>query len=256
MNKTIVAIGGGENGRELEDGSFSSYDTELIDSEIVKLTNKKNPNFLFLGHAMKFLPNVEKSYFHTMEKIYKDKLGCNCDQLLSSDLENKKLAEEKIEWADIIYEGGGDTTSMIDLWNKTKFSDILYKAWNNGKIICGISAGAVCWFKSCNSDSSTVNDKFSSVKCLDWLNLHITPHCNEEGRIESTKKQLKYNQLNGLLLSNSSAIEIVNDQFKIIVDNSDAKAYLAYWKNNNYYEKDITNISFFQKIEMLLNKDN
>ena len=42
MKKIIVAIGGGENGRLLEDGSFASYDTEKIDKEIVKLTNKEN----------------------------------------------------------------------------------------------------------------------------------------------------------------------------------------------------------------------
>jgi hypothetical protein len=41
VNKIIVAIGGGENGRILEDGTIAPYETENIDKEIVKMTNKE-----------------------------------------------------------------------------------------------------------------------------------------------------------------------------------------------------------------------
>ena len=52
MSRKIVAIGGGENGRFLEDGTFAPYNTQKIDKEIVKLTNRKEPHFLFINHAM------------------------------------------------------------------------------------------------------------------------------------------------------------------------------------------------------------
>lgn len=69
MKRIIVAIGGGENGRLLKNGVYASYDTEKIDKEIVSLTNKKNPNYLFIGHAL--FPNTyfEKSYYQTMTKL-------------------------------------------------------------------------------------------------------------------------------------------------------------------------------------------
>ena len=51
MLKKIVAIGGGENGRKLKDGNFAKYETGPMDEEIVRLTGKEHPNFLFLGHA-------------------------------------------------------------------------------------------------------------------------------------------------------------------------------------------------------------
>ena len=38
----IIAIGGGENGRVLPNGSKKEYETFAIDKEIVSLTNKKN----------------------------------------------------------------------------------------------------------------------------------------------------------------------------------------------------------------------
>ena len=51
MKKKIIAIGGGENGRLLEDGTFAPYNTQKIDQEIVKLSEKENPHFLFINRS-------------------------------------------------------------------------------------------------------------------------------------------------------------------------------------------------------------
>ena len=40
MSRIIVAIGGGENGRCLDDGTFLPYETETIDKEIIKFAQK------------------------------------------------------------------------------------------------------------------------------------------------------------------------------------------------------------------------
>lgn len=143
MKKKIVAIGGGENGRVLEDGTLVPYNTQNIDEEIVKLSNKEQPYFLFINHAMPSL-EIQESYFKTMKKIYGDRFNCICKDLKTTELEDINKVKEKIEWADIIYEGGGDTEYMIGLWRKTGFDKFLYDAWNKGKVIFGISAGAVC----------------------------------------------------------------------------------------------------------------
>lgn len=90
MNKIVVAIGGGENGRTLENGKKTIYDTKAIDEQIVSLTKKKTPNFLFLAHAMSFSLDIEESYYQTMKKIYKDTFNCKCKILRSSDLNNQK----------------------------------------------------------------------------------------------------------------------------------------------------------------------
>ena len=54
MSRKMVLIGGGENGRILENGEKTLYETELMDKEIIRLTNKKKPNYLFIDHAMDF----------------------------------------------------------------------------------------------------------------------------------------------------------------------------------------------------------
>ncbi|MDD7132061.1 MAG: hypothetical protein PUH84_02965 [Firmicutes bacterium] len=48
MTKKIVAIGGGENGRYLGNGKYREYETEPMDKEIIRLTGKENPNYLFI----------------------------------------------------------------------------------------------------------------------------------------------------------------------------------------------------------------
>ena len=264
VSKKIIAIGGGENGRLQSNGNYAPYETEPMDKEIISLTGKDKPNFLFLAHSQKSL-DVEQSYYETMKKIYGDKFGCNCRDLKTNELNDTKIVREKIAWADIIYEGGGDTLTMIDLWHKTGFDKVLYEAWNNGKVMCGVSAGAICWFTSCNSDSLIIQNgteaALESVDCLNWINAHATPHCDEGERYESTKEQLKENGLVGIMLSNCSAIEIIDDKYRIITSEvkghniDSAYAIKGYWYEGKYYEEKIDLSSEFKPLKKLLSKN-
>lgn len=254
MERKIVAISGGENGRVLENGIVTKYETEPMDIEIVKLTNKKNPNFLFLAHAMSFSLEVQESYFNVIQHIYSN-LGCNCKILKTTELNDFEKIKKIFEWADIIYEGGGDTRTMINLWKKYNIDTLLLDAWKKGKVICGISAGAVCWFNSCNSNIENEGDLiFEMVDCLNWINLFFTPHCDEQGRYESSKIQLKETNLIGLLMSNCSAIEIIDDKYRIIVSDDNAFAYKAFWSNGKYNEEKLKVTTKFLDLKDLLDK--
>ncbi|MBR2828455.1 MAG: Type 1 glutamine amidotransferase-like domain-containing protein [Bacilli bacterium] len=257
--KKIVAIGGGENGRIDENGKRLDYETYEIDKEIIRLTEKEKPNFLFIGHAFEFSKKIQDSYYDTMKKIYKDIFGCRCKHLRSDELSNKEKVQEKINWADIIYEGGGNTDSMIKLWRKTNFDNILYKAWQDGKVICGISAGAVCWFHSCNSDTEDGN--FEIVEGLNWIDLFITPHAQNKERIESSKKQLKERNKIAIMLPNLSAIEIIDEKYRILTCNlkkeglKKTKVYKAYWKDKKFIKKELKNENKFKNMKDLIIKN-
>ena len=259
MTKKIVAIGGGENGRYLGNGKYHEYETEPMDREIIRLTGKENPNYLFMVHAQPFNNAIEEGYFETMKKIYGDMFGCNCRDLKSTELDNMEVVKEKIEWADIIYEGGGDTFEMINLWKKTGFDKVLLKAYNEGKVMCGVSAGAVCWFNSCNSDSVTSNNNitFSSVDCLNYIDAYITPHTDEDGRYESTKEELKNKDKVGIMLSNCSCIEIVDNEYRIITSEvkahniKEAYALRGFYQDGKYYEEKLEVSTEFKPLSKL-----
>ncbi len=100
-----VLIGGGNT-----TDSRLPYETEEIDKEIVKLTNKENPTFLFIGLAS---THSDSKYDH-IKVVFKN-LGCTTEYLKKSNLmNNPNIVEDKIKRADIIYIAGGDTIKLMN----------------------------------------------------------------------------------------------------------------------------------------------
>ncbi|MEO1126973.1 MAG: peptidase E [Cyanobacteria bacterium J06639_16] len=54
---------------------------------------------------------------------------------------------------DILYVGGGNTANLLAMWRVHGLDNVLYEAWCGGKILCGISAGMICWFRDGLTDS-------------------------------------------------------------------------------------------------------
>jgi dipeptidase E len=54
---------------------------------------------------------------------------------------------------DLIFVGGGNTANMLAIWRAHGDDEILKEAWQAGIVLCGVSAGANCWFESSVSDS-------------------------------------------------------------------------------------------------------
>lgn len=264
MTKKIVAIGGGENGRINSKGKQTPYETREIDNEIVKLTEKNNPHFLLLAHSQ--IPWGEESeikYFETMKKIYGDIFGCECRLLKISELKsNFQKAIDDVNWADIIYEGGGDTYDMINLWKETGFDKILKNAWESGKVMCGISAGSIAWFSLGNTlDPRFINYECNKIEGLGFIDAYMSPHCQKEGKRESEIRSLKYIDKIGLSLSNCSAIEIIDDNYRIIKSTPDDKNFnpyvlKTYWENEECIIEELEESEEFKPLSELLIKNN
>jgi dipeptidase E len=54
---------------------------------------------------------------------------------------------------DVIVVSGGNTANMLAIWRVHGFDRILREAWESGIVLCGGSAGAICWFEACVTDS-------------------------------------------------------------------------------------------------------
>ena len=48
---------------------------------------------------------------------------------------------------DLIYVGGGNMVSMLGAWRAHGLDSILRRAWRRGIVMCGPSAGSLCWFE-------------------------------------------------------------------------------------------------------------
>ena len=54
---------------------------------------------------------------------------------------------------DVVHVGGGNTRSMLAVWRDWGFDATLREAYERGVILCGSSAGAICWFEEGVTDS-------------------------------------------------------------------------------------------------------
>lgn len=262
MSKKIVAIGGGENGRRGSNGRRYPYELANQDKEIIRLTGKEHPNFLLLAHSQPL--ERQEGYFQVMVDIYGKMYGCPCKYLKSDKLADKECVERAIEWADIIFEGGGNTLDMIKLWKDTGFDKVLNQAWEDGKVMCGVSAGANCWFKECSSDSMKIKygneQPLIGMECLGFVDGLFVPHCDEPGRLENVKDLLKSSRQVGLAISNCAALEIIDNRYRLITSDAsyhNIKAYglKSYWEKGEYFQERIDDSLEFKSLEDLLGKN-
>ncbi|MEH7812243.1 Type 1 glutamine amidotransferase-like domain-containing protein, partial [Bacillus toyonensis] len=75
----------------------------------------------------------------------------HCDvQILRTitDMPSKYEIDEMIHSADFIYLGGGNYVEMLTQWKEHKLDEKLLLALEQGTLIAGYSAGAMCWFTS------------------------------------------------------------------------------------------------------------
>ena len=48
---------------------------------------------------------------------------------------------------DVIYVGGGSLSNLLAIWRVHRLDETLRAAWESGILLCGISAGSMCWFR-------------------------------------------------------------------------------------------------------------
>lgn len=259
----LIAIFGGENGH-----GKTKYELKEIDDEVFRLANKKEPVFLLLAFANRF----EQNYMTVMRNIY-EKYGCKMDQITRSMLQNKNLCKSKIERADIIYIGGGDSRMFMQTIRKNGMNKMLINAYNNGKILVGDCCGTVCFGKYGNSDSKkfTLNeDKLSQdefekkvlkrifkIKGLNLINVLMCPHYDKEKyRPISLKKMMKKTfRIPAIAGMCGTALEIVDDKYRILRTIDNARVMKFFWKKKVYIEKNIEINKEFTNISKLLKKD-
>lgn len=225
--KKIVAIGGGE---------IRDSETLAIDKEIIRLAQKKRPKLLFIPTAS----SDSEDYYKGIDNYFGKKLGCKTDVLyLLSKTPSPKDSRDKILNADIIYVGGGNTLKMMKLWRRLGVDKILKTAWEKGIVLCGLSAGSICWFKSGHSDSMSFYNpkkwKYINVHGLGFLKGVHCPHFNSS-TLGIPRKKHFHDMIEkiggmGIAIDNNCAIEFLDDKYRVITSKPAAKAYRVFKEN-------------------------
>ena len=198
MPEQIIAIGGGGFGRN------SNHDK--IEKYILKQSDKAKPNILFIPTASA----EDKSYIVNYYSCF-SKLKCSPSHL--TFFQRTPRLDSIINRADIIYVGGGNTKSMLAVWREWKLDKLLLNAYKKGKILCGVSAGAICWFEQGITDSWASN--LNTLDCLGFIKGMACPHYQEESdrRPDLHKFLLDEKAISGHAIDGGAAAHFINGNF-------------------------------------------
>ena len=224
--------------------------TLSIDQSIVQQVNRKTPKVLFIPTASE----DDVDYCDAFRKQYETRLGCSVQELLlyRNRPSNRKI-QMLISESDIIYVGGGNTLRMMNLWRQLGVDKVLDKARKGGAVLCGLSAGSICWFRQGNSDSRKFKDESNKtlikVTGMNYADVLMCPHYDvEKHRQPALKAMMKTTRGVAVALENCAALHIKDDKYRILASKKYKKAYLIYWKQGEYVKQALKPSDNFQPL--------
>ena len=142
----IVALGGG--------GFSMEPDNPLLDDFILSLCRRKLARVCFIPTA-----SAESATYIT--KFYRAFSGrCIPTDLTLFDSPTLPRRPARtldlatfVKSQDVFYVGGGNTANLLAVWRAHGLDRLLRRAWRNGAVLSGISAGMLCWFQGGITDS-------------------------------------------------------------------------------------------------------
>lgn len=160
----IIAMGGG--------GFAMEPDNLRLDRYILRQARQANPTVCFLPTAS----GDAESYIARFYAAFSE-LPCR-PRHLSLFKPPLDLAAFLAE-CDVIYVGGGNTRNMLAIWREWHLDSLLRDAWERGMLLCGLSAGAICWFEYGLTDSA---GPLAPMPCLGFLPGSCAPHYDGEAQ--------------------------------------------------------------------------
>ena len=221
--KQIIAIGGGGFGR--------NPNQRIIEKYIIDQSSESRPNVLFIPTASA----EDKSYTVNFYSCFN---GLDCNPSHLNLFQRTPRIDGLINKADIIYVGGGNTKSMLAVWKEWKLDKLLFKAYNEGTVLAGVSAGAICWFDTGITDSWASNLNY--IDCLGILPGSCCPHYDsEKDRRPSVHKFIEQEKIKSVYaIEDGAAIHFVDDApYKNLSFFKDSKVFFVDKKNSIIQEK-------------------
>ncbi len=204
MQKRLIVIGGGE----IKNKTTLKID-EYVSTLAKEHAGENRATALFLGTAS----HDSMPYFNSFRKTYTSVFDIKAEVALIVYGEmNLSHIEEKFNKADCIYIGGGDTLFMLDKWKETGIDKLVLNAYEQGKIIVGLSAGAICWFEKMYTDYEIMRGESADYVVKDGLGVikgFMCPHFNER-EFDFTNAFIKSGEDFAYCVENNAALEFVD----------------------------------------------
>jgi len=212
MPAQIIAIGG---------GGFLQGSEPGLDRYVLAQSPAAKPRIGFIATA-------SGDAASTFLKFYTRFTPLDCYPSHVSFFDRTPDLERWVSAQDIIYVSGGNTKSMLAVWREWNLPSLLLRANENGTILAGISAGAICWFESGLTDSMAGD--LMPLPCLGFLPGSCCPHYSGEAeRKPAFESYIAAGKMpNGIAIDDGAAVHFVDGRpYRIAAGRVGAGAYLV-----------------------------
>jgi dipeptidase E len=210
--RQIVALGGG--GFSMEPGN------PLMDAYLMGRAGSARPRVCFL-------PSASGDADHYVVRFYRHFGADRCEPSHVSlfrrepgpdDVRAHLLAQ------DVIYVGGGSVVSLLGVWRAHGLDEILREAWEAGVVLCGLSAGSLCWF---TEGVTAFHGAPRRVEGLGLLPGSNTVHYDgEPGRRRAFQEFVRAGMPAGYATDDGAALHFVDeDLHEVVASKPAARAY-------------------------------
>jgi len=144
----------------------------LLDDYVLGLCTRERPRVCFL-------PSASGDADHYIVRFYRAFPADRCEashiSLFRREQGPDDLRTHLLE-QDVIYVGGGSVISLLGVWRAHGIDAILREAWEAGVVLCGLSAGSLCWFDEAVSGFHGETRRVEGLGLLPFSNcVHYAP---------------------------------------------------------------------------------
>jgi peptidase E len=208
--RQIVAFGGG--GFSMESGN------PLLDDFVCGLTGRADPRVCFL-------PTASGDADHYLVRFYgafRDRGRASHVSLFRRERGVDDVRAHLLS-QDLIYVGGGSVISLLGVWRAHGLDRILREAWEAGVVLCGLSAGSLCWFAEAVSGYQGEVNRVGGIGLLPWSN---AVHYDTGERRSAFHKHLLDGMVSGYAAEDGTGLHFVGTELEqVVASRPAARAY-------------------------------
>jgi dipeptidase E len=197
-------------------------ENRLLDEFVLSLARSTRPRVCFVPTASGDAEGYVAGFYRAFVRFDCQPTDLQLFKRSVGDLESFVLAQ------DVIYVGGGSTANLLAVWRAHGLDCILSRAWQEGVVLCGLSAGMNCWFAGSVTDSFDLAQLAPLHDGLGLLPGSSCPHYDGEQQRRATFQRLVAagELADGWAADDGAALVFDGDQLtEVVASRPHARAY-------------------------------
>jgi dipeptidase E len=192
----------------------------LLDDYVLSLARVKRPRVCFL-------PTASGDADHYVVRFYRAFSAARCEPShISLFRRETGVGDPRAHLLaqDVIYVGGGSLVSLMGTWRAHGLDEALFAAWRRGVVLCGGSAGSLCWFA--HSVSAFHEGPARRLEGLGFLPYSNAVHYSDEpGRRSAFLEAISTSLPAGYGVGDGAALHFVDTELvEVVASRPEARA--------------------------------